>query len=239
MNNTERGEPGAVEDWVQRARREHYERMARQAGYDAGGPDSRDTETAHPERPDPDNLSEARPLVKIFVLACVVIAATLAMGYCTPARGQTADTWIAVSLASFHPDRDYARARQLQDITPGIGIEHGSDITLLNTRVRWLAGIQRNSYWHTPHCAGRSVWRCGLSVYGGASWQPVQVYGVHAGIAGGGITAYPIHDGKPSPMLAAMLSIERPTWGGNLVLAPKVADKSHGAVTLQLKWRLA
>lgn len=241
-------------DWRERSQREHERRMRNLNRYrDDGQPTAEDLAEIDRQRAQAaaqfmrdmndidsqqqDAQADTRRTMQMLVATVLVIALCAAslfwMGYARAA------THAAVTLASYHPDREYAERKQLQDFTPGIGIEHDTRVTLLGTPVRALAGVQRNSYWGTPSCAGRSAWRCGLSVYAGAAWQPVTVLGVKAGVAAGGITAYPINDGGVSPMLVGLVSAERGAWGVNLVLAPKVADKSHGAISLQIKRRLA
>ena len=232
-------------DWRERSQRDHERRVRNLNRYrDGGAPTAEDRALLERQRAALDldamareSQQDARRSMQMIAIALLV--AVIGLALLVLSGTALGATHVAVTTASYHPDREYAEQKRLQDFTPGIGIVHDTQISLLGAPVRALAGVQRNSYWGTPSCAARSAWRCGLSVYAGAAWQPVQVLGVSAGVGVGGITAYPINDGGVSPMLVGLLSAERGAWGVNLVLAPKVADKSHGAVSLQIKRRLS
>jgi hypothetical protein len=154
----------------------------------------------------------------VLVLAYCLL---LAMGvlWLSAAVAQPA-TWVAATVAAYHPDRDYARQQGLRDVTPGLGLEREAGALLPDGRL--LAGYLRNSY-------GRS------SLYAGAAWLPAQVLGVRAGAMAGAINGYPHNGGRWGPMAAGVLSVERGGLGANLVIAPKWRDKVHGAIALQLK----
>jgi hypothetical protein len=152
------------------------------------------------------------------------IVAALAL---TSAAAQAAEPdsskalWLNATTVSWHPDRAYARAQNLTDVTPGIGLE-----LHLREDVRVLATVLRNSYRNE-------------SVAVAVAWQPVKLFGVRVGVAGGVINGYPYNDERFGPMAAAVASVEGARWGANLVAVPTVRERSRAAVTLQVKWRLS
>ena len=155
-------------------------------------------------------------------IATIVAALALTSAAAQAAEPESSKAlWLTATTVSWHPDRAYARALGLNDVTPGLGIElHLRDDT------RLLVTGLRNSY-------GRQ------SLVLAAAWQPVKLFGVRVGAAAGAMSGYYYSENRFGPMAAAVASVEGARWGANLVAVPKVRDRSHGALTLQVKWRLS
>ena len=156
-----------------------------------------------------------------YILVPALWVLAIALGVFSQARAaDLPGTRLVATLGAYHPDRDYARERGLRDATPGLGIEHD-----VRRSVTLGAGYFRNSYARD-------------SLYLVASWQPLTWRQLRGGVAGMLVTGYPIHGGGlfDAGLAAAAVLSWRPAAGvgGNLVITPKVADKTHGAIALQL-----
>ena len=165
-------------------------------------------------------LRAAGRLLLIAIYLVVVAIAFLSL-YAHVNRAQAAQgTWLAVNLGSYHPDRAYARENDLTAINPGLGVEYS-----LRDDLRLVGGGYRNSYRRA-------------SLYAGAAWQPVEILGARVGVLGGLVNGYPIHEGRVGPFAGLVASAEIDRAGFNVIFMPKVRDKAHGAIALQLKWAL-
>lgn len=128
--------------------------------------------------------------------------------------------WLVANVGSYHPDREYAREHDLTGVNPGLGAEYA-----VRDDARLVGGAYRNSYRKT-------------SLYAAAAWQPIEILGARVGVLGGLINGYPMHEGRFGPFAALVASVELQRIGFNVVALPKVRDKAHGAIALQVKWRL-
>jgi hypothetical protein len=158
-------------------------------------------------------------------LAVVWVLAIALVPSCVKAGDLTAGaTRLVATLGAWHPDRDYAEEKGLQSFTPGIGLEHQ-----LHRDWMLAAGYYRNSYDRD-------------SVYLAAAWQPLRWRALRAGLLAGAVTGYPIAGGGVTDVAAfggAVVSfVGEGRLGANLIATPRIAEKSHGAVALQLTWRV-
>lgn len=159
-------------------------------------------------------------ILVVYGLSVVGLVTVLWLGAALFNRAFGAETWLVISTASWHPDRAYERDRNLNSVNPGLGIERA-----ISENLRLAGGAYVNSYRRT-------------SVYAAAAWLPLRVLGARSGITGGAVSGYPYYEGGVGPFAAALVAFEGARVGANLVLLPRVGDKSHGAVALQLKVRL-
>lgn len=180
----------------------------------------------HAHRPPLDVTSFAARMRALVRIVCIVLyvglvtlAALALYAHVNKAHAAPA-TWLAVNLGSYHPDRAYAREHDLTAFNPGLGIEYA-----LRDDVRLVGGGYRNSYRRA-------------SFYAGATWQPIEILGARFGVLGGAVNGYPIHNGRIGPFGGLAASVEIGRAGINLIGLPKVRDKAHGAIALQLKWAL-
>lgn len=157
----------------------------------------------------------------VYALAVVGWVTVIWLGAALFNRAFGAETWLTVSAASWHTARATESGSDLNGVNPGIGIEQAVEEGL-----RWAAGVYRNSY-RRP------------SAYLAAAWLPLRVAGVRVGVSAGAVSGYPYYGGGFGPFAAALVAVEGPRFGANLVLLPPAGEKSHGAVALQLKWRLS
>lgn len=163
----------------------------------------------------------ARLAAAVLYLAVFVASVWGLIGYFTKAGAETpSSTWLVANLGSYHPDRAYAREHELTGVNPGLGVEYG-----VRGDLRLVGGAYRNSYRQT-------------SVYAGGAWQPIEILGARVGVLGGLVNGYPVREGRFGPFAGLVASVEIGRAGFNIVALPKVRDKAHGAIALQLKWGL-
>jgi hypothetical protein len=122
-----------------------------------------------------------------------------------------ADTWLDVTLTSYH----FKREPKHNEHNLGLGFEH--DIA---ERWRVIGGAYKNSLYRT-------------SVYAGVSYSYWIEGPWRLSIAGGGITGY---EKGVMPIVVPALSYEGDRWGANLFVAPPFKD-SPGVAGLQVKVR--
>lgn len=77
------------------------------------------------------------------------------------------------------------------------------------------------------------------SNYIGVYYQPIAVGPVRLGLIGGGFNGYQSsNNGGWFPAILPALTVEEGRLGANLFLIPTVGDRIHGAISLQIKFKL-
>jgi hypothetical protein len=77
------------------------------------------------------------------------------------------------------------------------------------------------------------------SNYLGIYYHPVTISFLKVGFVAGGLSGYPAtNNGGWFPALIPTISAESGWVGANLLLIPSVGDKVHGAISLQLKFKV-
>ncbi len=126
--------------------------------------------------------------------------------------------WLNAGFYSAHFDTD----KGLRNANPGIGAEYKLDGPWSLTAGRFI-----NSNDH-------------YSSYVGAYHQPWTLAGAKLGFVGGAFNGYPkAFNGGWFPAILPVASWEGQRFGLNVALVPPLQDRLYGAVSFQLKFRLA
>ena len=142
----------------------------------------------------------------------------LILGLIAPSLGY-AETWLTVSLASYHFKEREENKGSYEQTNPGLGIEH-----VLNDRWRLGAGTYRSSI------------RTDAS-YVGAIYIPSYLQSAYwrLGLAMGVVSGY---ESNLTPLVVPTLMVEGKKWGANILFVPPVQKTNGGGLGFQLKWRL-
>jgi hypothetical protein len=144
--------------------------------------------------------------------------ALLASASLAQADMDTRRLWINAGFYSAHFDSD----KGLRNANPGVGFEYALDNSWTATGGRFINSD--NSY----------------SNYVGAYYQPLAFAGARLGVVGGAFNGYPkAFNGGWFPALIPVASWEGQRFGLNVAWIPPLKDRLYGAVSFQLKWRLA
>jgi len=126
--------------------------------------------------------------------------------------------WVNAGFYSAHFDSD----KGLRNANPGLGFEY-------RLHDRWSATARRFVNRENAH-----------SSYIGAYYQPSTVAGIKLGVVGGAFNGYPkAFNGGWFPAVIPVASWEGERFGLNVALVPPLQDRLYGAVSFQLKARLA
>ena len=126
--------------------------------------------------------------------------------------------WLNAGFYSAHFDTD----KGLRNANPGLGFEYKLDD-------RWSATAGRFINSDNAH-----------SSYIGAYYQPWTVAGARLGVVGGAFNGYPkAFNGGWFPAILPVASWEGRRFGLNVALVPPLKDRLYGAVSFQLKFRIA
>lgn len=128
-----------------------------------------------------------------------------------------AQLWINPGMVSYHFDKDNGYNNK----NFGFGAEY-----VFSSVASVTAGGFKNS--DSKH-----------SNYIGVYYHPVAVGPFKVGFVAGGLNGYPsANNGGWFPALIPTVSLEYRWVGANLLLIPSVGDKVHGAISLQLKFKV-
>lgn len=126
--------------------------------------------------------------------------------------------WLNPGFYSAHFDTD----KGLRNANPGLGIEYRLDDTWSATAGRFINSDDRHSS------------------YIGAYYQPWTFAGARLGVVGGAFNGYPkAFNGGWFPAIIPVASWEGQRFGLNVALVPPLKDRLYGAVSFQLKFRIA
>lgn len=126
--------------------------------------------------------------------------------------------WVNAGFYSAHFDTD----KGLRNANPGLGFEYK-----LNPEWSVTAGRFINS-------------NSAQSNYLGAYYQPWTVSGIKLGVVGGAFNGYPnAFNGGWFPAIIPTATWEGERFGLNVALVPPLKDRLYGAVSFQLKYRIA
>lgn len=126
---------------------------------------------------------------------------------------QASETWLTINVGSYHINakKDYNQQNY------GVGVEYHNDDLI------FMAGEYRNSSYKD-------------SVYAMGGWMPLKLGVVNAGATIGAVNGYPnINGGGFTLAVAGVVSAEWDKVGVNLIVLPKVKDKTPLTLGLQLK----
>ena len=126
--------------------------------------------------------------------------------------------WLNAGFYSAHFDTN----KGLRNANPGIGFEYKVDDTWSATAGRFINSDNAHSS------------------YIGAYYQPWTLAGAKLGVVGGAFNGYPkaFHGGW-FPAVIPVATWEGERFGLNVALVPPLKDRLYGAVSFQLKFRLA
>ncbi|MEN9888890.1 MAG: hypothetical protein RL559_927 [Pseudomonadota bacterium] len=126
--------------------------------------------------------------------------------------------WLNAGFYSAHFDTH----KGLRNANPGLGAEYKLDDTWALTAGRFINSDNAHSN------------------YVGAYYQPWTFAGAKLGVVGGAFNGYPraFHGGW-FPALIPVASWEGPRLGLNVALVPPLQDRLYGAISFQLKLRVA
>ena len=144
-------------------------------------------------------------------LACLLLIA--AVGVVAKAM---AETWLTISVASYHfKERDSGKG-SYEQTNPGLGLEH-----VLSDKWRFGAGTYRSSI------------RTDAS-YVGAMYTPFSWSYLKFGIAMGAVSGY-----EPNliPLVIPTLMVEGKKWGANILFVPPVQKTDGGGLGFQVKFK--
>ncbi len=128
------------------------------------------------------------------------------------------EAWLNGGFYSYHFDRD----KDLNDVNPGLGLEYR-----LSTVVSATGGRFYNS--------DRAY-----SDYAGVYYQPFALGPVRLGAVAGAFNGYPkMRDGGWFPAIIPVASIEYKSIGLNFSIVPNYKDRLYGALSFQLKFKVA
>ena len=144
--------------------------------------------------------------MKVLVLAALVLFSGIA----------NAETWITVSLASYHFKERDSEKGSYEQTNPGLGLEY-----LINDRWRLGAGTYRSSIRtdasyvgaiYIPSYLRSTYWRLGLAV----------------GVVSG-------YETNLSPLIVPTLMVEGKRVGMNILFVPPVQKTNGGGLGFQIK----
>lgn len=127
------------------------------------------------------------------------------------------ELWLNPGFLSHH----FKTSENHNENNYGLGAEYR-----FSTVASATAGRYYNSYrWYSNY----------LGIY----YQPIAIGPVRLGVLAGGFDGYPnMHDGNWFLGAIPMASYERGSFGVNVAIIPPLGDRLHGAVALQLKFRV-
>jgi hypothetical protein len=126
--------------------------------------------------------------------------------------------WLNAGFYSAHFDTD----KGLRNANPGLGFEYKLDDSWRATAGRFINSDNAHSS------------------YIGAYYQPWTFAGARLGVVGGAFNGYPkAFNGGWFPAILPVASWEGQRFGLNVALVPPLKDRLYGAVSFQLKLRLA
>ena len=127
------------------------------------------------------------------------------------------NAWVNAGFYTYHFEKD----KQLENTNLGLGLEVPIDSTYSLTAGRF----------HNSDNA--------KSNYAGVYVMPYQINGIKLGAVVGAFNGYPnAYDGGWFPALIPVAAVEGSQFGLNVAFVPTVANKLHGGVSFQLKYRI-
>ncbi|GGZ04994.1 hypothetical protein ACFFTM_02855 [Pseudoduganella plicata] len=127
------------------------------------------------------------------------------------------ELWVNPGFYSYHVQSD----KDLDNTNPGIGAEYRFSTVASATVGRF-------------HNSDRAI-----SNYIGVYYQPVAIGPVRIGAVVGAFDGYPkMRDGGWFPAVIPIVSVEYNRFGVNFAIVPTYKDRLHGALAVQLKFKL-
>ena len=127
------------------------------------------------------------------------------------------ELWINAGMYSYH----YDKSQSFNNNNIGFGAEY---------RFSSVASVTTGGFKNSDST---------LSNYVGIYWQPIALGFINLGIVGGGFNGYTsTNNGGWFPAIFPAATVEGKWVGANLFFIPTVGDRIHGAVSLQLKFKV-
>ena len=127
------------------------------------------------------------------------------------------ELWLNAGMYSYH----YDKSQNFNNNNVGFGAEYRFSTVASIT----VGGFKNSDSTH--------------SNYAGIYWQPIAVGPVNIGIVGGGFNGYSsTNNGGWFPAIFPAATIEGKWVGANVFFIPTVGDRVHGAISLQLKFKV-
>lgn len=127
------------------------------------------------------------------------------------------ELWLNAGMYSYH----YDKSQNLNNNNIGAGVEYRFSSVASIT----VGGFKNSDSTH--------------SNYAGIYWLPIAVGPVNIGIVGGSFNGYSsTNNGGWFPAVFPAITIEGKWVGANMFLIPTVGDRVHGAISLQLKFKV-
>ena len=151
-------------------------------------------------------------------MKALLALALLASTSLAHAEFEASRLWLNAGFYSAHFDS----CKGLRNANPGLGFEYKLDDTWSATAGRFINSDNAHSS------------------YIGAYYQPWTVAGAKLGVVGGAFNGYPkAFNGGWFPAVIPVATWEGQRFGLNVALVPPLKDRLYGAVSFQLKFRLA
>jgi hypothetical protein len=160
-------------------------------------------------------------VIPVLVLVLTLYSATLRaqsdFGVAWQDYETKSEWWVNAGMLSYHVDRSAG----YNNANLGLGVEY---------RFASTASLTAGRFYNSDR---------DYSNYAGMYWQPLAVGPIKAGAVVGGFNGYPTtnHGGWFAAALPA-LTIEGRRLGANLFIIPTIGNRVHGALSLQLKWKV-
>ena len=151
-------------------------------------------------------------------MKALLALALLASAPLAQAEFDASRLWLNAGFYSAHFDTN----KGLRNANPGLGFEYKLDDSWSATAGRFINSDNAHSN------------------YIGAYYQPWTVAGAKLGVVGGAFNGYPkAFNGGWFPAIIPVATWEGQRFGLNVALVPPLKDRLYGAVSFQLKFRLA
>ena len=151
-------------------------------------------------------------------MKALLALALLASAPLAQAEFDASRLWLNAGFYSAHFDT----GKGLRNANPGLGFEYKLDDSWSATAGRFINSDNAHSN------------------YIGAYYQPWTVAGAKLGVVGGAFNGYPkAFNGGWFPAIIPVATCEGQRFGLNVALVPPLKDRLYGAVSFQLKFRIA
>ena len=151
-------------------------------------------------------------------MKALLALALLASAPLAQAEFDASRLWLNAGFYSAHFDT----GKGLRNANPGLGFEYKLDDSWSATAGRFINSDNAHSN------------------YIGAYYQPWTVAGAKLGVVGGAFNGYPkAFNGGWFPAIIPVATWEGQRFGLNVALVPPLKDRLYGAVSFQLKFRIA
>jgi hypothetical protein len=151
------------------------------------------------------------------MLRCIAVLCLSLWASFAQAELDWKNAWVNAGFYTYHFEKD----KKLENTNLGLGVE-----VPINSTYSLTAGRFHNS-------------DNAKSNYAGVYVMPYKMAGIKIGAVVGAFNGYPnAYEGRWFPALIPVAAIEGSQFGLNVAFVPTVANKLHGGVSFQLKYRI-